>query len=78
MIFQSDERLVCGVLNGDLSPRASRYPGYDTLMRAAPNPPYVFAADTTQAALFPQWAARNGWRYVTTVFEDTYVIYRLL
>ena len=78
MIFQSDERLICGVLNSDLSPRPNRYPGYDTLVRAAPNPPYVFALDTTQAALFPQWAARNGWRYDRTVFEGAFVIYRLL
>lgn len=78
LIFQSDERLICGVLSDDLTPRPNRYPGYDTLVHAAPNPPYVFALDTRQAALFPQWAARNGWRYDTTVFEGAFVIYRLL
>lgn len=77
VIFQSDERLVCGVLNTDMSPRPNRYPGYDTLVRAAPHPPYVFPVDSSQAQLFPEWAARNGWRYDTTIFEGAYVIYRI-
>lgn len=77
-IFQSDERLVCTVLNNDLSPRANRYPGYDALVRAVPHPPYVFPLDSAQARLFPQWAASNGWRYDTTVFEGAFVIYRVL
>lgn len=77
-IFQSDERLVCSVLNTDLSARPNRYPGYDALVRAAPHPPYVFPVDSTQAQLFPVWAAMSGWRYDTTIFDGSFVIYRLL
>lgn len=43
MIFESDERVACSVVRGDLSLALNRYPRCDALVRAALSPAYVFA-----------------------------------
>jgi hypothetical protein len=78
MIFESNERVVCSVVRGDLSLAPNRYPPYDALVHAAPSPAYVFALDTPQAANFPAIAALRGWRYTRSTVDGQWVIYTLL
>jgi hypothetical protein len=77
-IFESDERVICSVVRGDLSLAPNRYPPYDALVRAAPAHAYVFALDTPQAANFPAIAAERGWPYTRATVDSLWVIYTLL
>jgi hypothetical protein len=78
LMFESDERVVCGVLNADLSPRPSRWALYDTMMRAAPQPAYVFPLPSPQASLFPQLAAERGWHIVdATMVDGQWIIFHV-
>jgi len=44
LIFQSNERIICSVLDDHLQPGLDRYLPYRTLVNAAPHPAYVFIA----------------------------------
>jgi hypothetical protein len=75
--FLSDERIVCSVLNDDLSQRPNRYPPYDAMVRAAPNPAYVFPLPSPQADNLRDLAKQKGWRLDTTMVDGVYVIFHL-
>jgi len=76
VIFQSDERVICGVLNADWSHRPSRYAAYDAAIRAAPPATYVFPLHSTWADTFDSVAAQQRWRIEqTTVIDQQYVIF---
>ena len=76
VIFQSDERVICGVLNADWSHRPSRYAAYDAAIRAAPSATYVFPLHSTWADTFDSVAAQQRWRIEqTTVIDQQYVIF---
>jgi hypothetical protein len=44
LIFQSNEKIICSVLNEDLSTGLNRYPPYQSMVQKAANPAYVFPA----------------------------------
>uniref|UniRef100_UPI0035E457DF hypothetical protein n=1 Tax=Thermogemmatispora sp. TaxID=1968838 RepID=UPI0035E457DF len=47
--FQSNERIVCSVLDAGLQPGLNRYPPYSSLVKAAHSPPYyVFPSGSPQ------------------------------
>jgi hypothetical protein len=76
VIFQSDERVICGVLNADWSHRPSRYAAYDAAIRAAPPATYVFPLHSTWADTFDSVAAQQRWRIEqTTVIDQQYVVF---
>lgn len=75
LAFQSNERIVCAVLDERLHPGQNRYPPYLALVRADPRAAYVFAADSPQAALMARRAARAPGTFERLTF-DGYVVYQ--
>jgi hypothetical protein len=76
VIFQSDERVICGVLNADWSHRPSRYAAYDAAVEAAAPATYVFPLHSTWADTFGDIAAQRHWRIERrTVIDEQYVVY---
>ena len=64
VIFQSDERVICGVLrNADWSHRPSRYAAtHDNAIAAASPSTYVFPLHSIWADTFDDVAAQRRWR----------------
>lgn len=75
VIFTSDERILCGVLNGDLSRRASRYAPYDSAIDAARPSVYVFPIGSAQATALPGWAAAQHQRVSAQVVAGQFVVF---
>jgi hypothetical protein len=72
--FESQERIICSVLNDDLSPGMDRYLPYRAIVQAAKHPAYVFPLASPQAAAFARQIAQSRARYQRLVL-DGYVIY---
>jgi hypothetical protein len=76
VIFQSDERVICGVLNADWSHRPSRYAAYDDAIAAAAPPTYVFPLHSAWADTFDDVAAQRRWRIEQkTIIDQQYVVF---
>jgi hypothetical protein len=76
VIFQSDERVICGVLNADWSQRPNRYAAYDDTIAAAAPSTYVFPLHSTWTDTFDDVAMQRHWRIEQkTVIDQQYVIY---
>jgi hypothetical protein len=81
IMFQSNERIYCSILNvadGRLVFAPSRYRPYDKVVAAAPYRVYVFPVGSAQAAVFPQLAAQSGWQFTQSTFANQYVIFAAL
>jgi hypothetical protein len=74
VMFQTQERVMCAVLDGNLNPGQDRYMLYPAMVRAAPDPAYVLPIGSAQAVAFARRAARPGAHYHHVVVEG-YVIY---
>jgi hypothetical protein len=76
-IFQSDERIVCIVLNEQLQQGLNRYPLYQRMVQDDPQAAYVFETNSAAAVAMAKRAARTGIHYRVfqldgyTVFEPT-------
>jgi hypothetical protein len=70
LIFQSDERIICSVLDDNLQPGQNRYPLYATIVQADKNASYVFKVDPTSHMndAFKQWASTMQLQYRHFVF----------
>jgi hypothetical protein len=76
VIFQSDERVICGVLNADWSRRSSRYRAYDDAIAAAAPSTYVFPLHSTWADTFDDVAGQRRWRIEQrTIIDQQYVVF---
>jgi hypothetical protein len=76
VMFQSDERVICGVLNGDWSQRPSRYAAYDAAIQAAPPSTYVFPLHSTWAGAFEGVATARHWRIEQmTTIDQQYIVF---
>jgi hypothetical protein len=76
VMFQSNEQVICGVLNADWSHRPSRYPPYDATIQTASPSTYVFPLHSTWADTFDSVATQQHWRIEkTTVVDNQYVIF---
>jgi hypothetical protein len=76
VIFQSDERVICGVLNADWSHRPSRYAAYDDAIAAAAPSTYVFPLHSTWADTFDDVAAQRRWRIEQkTIIDQQYAVF---
>ena len=73
--FQSDEHIVCGVLDDRLRVGQNRYAPYLTIVSADPGAAYVFPAGSPQAALMAQRAAQTPGHFERIEF-DGYVAYK--
>lgn len=74
IIFQTQEHIICAVLDTNLNPGQDRYMLYPAILKAAPHPAYVFPIGSPQAAAFARRAARPGAQYQRLVL-DGYIIY---
>jgi hypothetical protein len=76
VIFQSDERVICGVLNADWSHRPSRYAAYDDAIAAAAPSTYVFPLHSTWTDTFEDVAVQRRWRIEQkTIIDQQYAIF---
>jgi hypothetical protein len=76
LTFQSQEKIICSALDGQLKPGFDRYPAYHDSVRAAPHPAYVFPSGTQQVTAFDA-AMKTGtiaMSYQRLTFQN-YVIY---
>lgn len=78
LMFQSAERIVCGVLDDQLRPGVNRYAPYLTQVNAAPHPAYLFPINSPLTrALAPRLAQEARYRetqiagYVVYYFDDS-------
>lgn len=74
VIFQTEERLTCAVLDERLAPGQNRYLAYYGVVAADPRATYTFPVRSPQAAAFAQRAAHAPGRYRQIEF-DGYVVY---
>lgn len=74
VIFQTEERLTCAVLDEHLAPGQNRYPPYYGIVAADPSAAYTFPIHSAQAAAFAQRVAQAPGRYRQLEF-DGYVVY---
>lgn len=72
--FQSDEQIICGVLDERLQNGQNRYLPYFRAVQADPHAAYVFPANSPQAALMAQRASQAPGRFQRLDF-DGYVAY---
>lgn len=74
LIFQSQEHIICGVLDTDMKPGLNRYQPYYATVHADPNSAYVFLSGSDFATAFTQKAAQAGQQYQQLSF-DGYIVY---
>jgi hypothetical protein len=76
VIFQSDERVICGVLNADWSHRPSRYAAYDLAIQAAQPSTYVLPLHSIWADTFDGVATQRRWRIEQKmIIDQQYVVF---
>src|SRR5207244_1363026 len=73
LMFQSAERIVCGVLDDQLRPGVNRYAPYLTQVDAAPHPAYLFPINSPSTQALAKRLAQ-GARYRETQVAG-YVVY---
>jgi hypothetical protein len=74
LIFQSQEHIICGVLDTDMKPGLNRYQSYYATVHTDPNSAYVFLSGSDFASAFTQKAAQAGQHYQQLSF-DGYIVY---
>jgi hypothetical protein len=77
LIFQSNEQIICSVLQGNLAPGQDRYPPYRYIVRATPRPAFVFPQGMLEVGMLDARLRTNKQfrnSYQRLVFEG-YVIY---
>jgi hypothetical protein len=76
LIFQSQEHLICAVVNDDLTPGHNRYLPYRSIVDADPNAAYVFRLHTLPDATFTQHqAVANPTKHYQRLAFDGYAVY---
>jgi len=75
IVFLSDERITCGVVNDDLKPGYNRYQPYYALVTKDSHASYVFPLGSPEAFNFEQKIAHTGQHFQRFVF-DGYVVYK--
>ncbi len=75
IIFQSDERITCSVVDERLNPGYNRYERYYFMVQKDAHASFVFPLGSPEAANFARRMAHSGKRYHRFVF-DGYVVYQ--
>lgn len=73
--FESQERIICGVLGNNLQPTHNRYLPYLVLVKADPNTAYVFPIGSAQASAITREIGQGHMRYRRFAF-DGYVVFQ--
>ncbi len=74
LIFESNERVICSVLNDNLETGQNRYPAYQTLVKGDPGAAYVFHTASAQDKAFAHQATSLNKLY-THFTGQGYTIY---
>ena len=74
IIFQSDERITCSVLDNQLQTGQNRYAPYQQIVQSDPNASYVFGNGSSQVTAFVQHAAHSKAKY-NIMPMDGYIVY---
>ncbi len=77
LIFQSNERIICSVLNEQLQPGENRYVPYQITVEHDPQAVYVFRPGSPQAFALAHHAAKKGLAF-EHVAIDNYILYEPL
>ncbi len=77
IIFQSNEQIICSVLNEHLQPGQDRYLPYRSMVNQYPHPSYVFPLPSPQADAVLQQGILTSSCYQRLLF-DNYVVYQPL
>lgn len=75
VIFESNEHIICAVLNNDLQTGQNRYPAYVPVVQRDPQAEYVFPIGSAQAASFVRQAGKMHRPY-STLTIDGYLVFR--
>jgi 4-amino-4-deoxy-L-arabinose transferase-like glycosyltransferase len=76
LIFQSQEHLICAVVNDNLTPGHNRYLPYRSIVDADPNAAYAFRVHTLPDVTFAQHrAAMRPARHYQRLVFDGYAVY---
>lgn len=75
VIFESNEHIICAVLNNGLQTGQNRYPAYVPIVQRDPQAEYVFPISSAQAAHFVQQAGKMHRPY-STLTIDGYLVFR--
>jgi hypothetical protein len=75
VVLQSNEQILCSVLDNNLNPTENRYTAYSAAVQADPDAAYVFPDGSPQALAFARRIAQSGRHYTFSSF-DGFVIYQ--
>ena len=73
LAFLSQEKIICGVVVGNLFPTHNRYQHYYDIVKADPYPTFVFNFDDFKIIVRPL-IAHNPAKYRVTLFEGWYIV----
>jgi 4-amino-4-deoxy-L-arabinose transferase-like glycosyltransferase len=76
VIFQSDERIICGVIGGQLQRGYNRYGAYFQIVKADPRSAYVLLVGSSEASTFAHKGAPMPGQYYRHFTLDGYEIYQ--
>ena len=74
--FESNERIICGVLYPDLQPSHNRVPNYFNIVHADSQAAYVFSLGSPQIPLLDKRLAASKQKYERSIM-DGYVVWQL-
>jgi hypothetical protein len=77
IIFQSDERIICSVVNENLQPGQNRYPPYRLIVQNDAQAAYLLPLGSPQGLTFTQKMLHSGTHYASLML-DNYILYRPL
>ncbi len=75
IIFQSDERIICSVVNENLQPGQNRYPPYRLIVQNDAQAAYLLPLGSPQALTFAQKMMHSGTHYASLML-DNYILYQ--
>lgn len=73
LIFLSNEKIICGVVFGNLQPSHNRYQPYYDTVKADPHSAYVFAYSDYKI-LVQHWVEQHPANYRVQLFEGFYIV----
>lgn len=76
VIFQSNEQIICSVIQGQLQPGVNRYKFYIAVVKADPDAAYVLPTDSSLAAAFERLMPQKGVKYQHLTLDGYEIYYK--
>ncbi len=73
LAFESQEKIICGVVLGNLLPTHNRYQPYYTIVKSDPHSTYVFFYNDYRV-LVKHWVEQHPAKYHLMLFEGFYIV----